>query len=87
MNTVMGTAKPLDKQISQYLSLLNNRQKEAVLTVVKTFAEEGEMVEYSDEFKKELDSRYEEYKNGGKLVSEAEAKRRIKAIINGKVKK
>jgi hypothetical protein len=83
----MGAAKPLDKQISQYLSLLNDRQKEAVLTVVRTFVEEAEMVEYSDEFKKELDSRYEEYKNGGKLVSEAEAKRRIKAIINGRVKK
>jgi len=87
MNTIMGAAKPLDRQISQYVSLLNDRQKQAVLTVVKTFVEETEAVEYSDEFKKELDSRYEEYKSGGKLVSEAEAKRRIKAIINRKTKK
>ncbi|MBD0294947.1 MAG: hypothetical protein ICV84_07070 [Flavisolibacter sp.] len=83
----MSLAKPLDKEINQYLPLLSDRQKKAVLTVVKTFAEEGGMVEYSEEFKKELDSRYEEYKNGGKVISEAEVKRRIKQIINGKIKK
>jgi hypothetical protein len=35
----------------------------------------------SDEFKAELDSRYEEYINGGKLISEEEVNHRIRAII------
>ena len=75
----------IDKQINNYLPRLTIKQKKAVLTIVKTFAEETN--DYSDDFKKELDSRYEEYINGGKLISEAEATKRIKKIINGKSKK
>jgi hypothetical protein len=78
----MNSAKKIDKEISHYLTLLNERQKEAVLTVVKTFAEESVTSVYSDEWKKELDSRYEEYQNGGELINEEEANKRIKAIIN-----
>jgi hypothetical protein len=36
----MGAVKPLDKQINHYLGRLNNNQKEVVLSVVKTFAQE-----------------------------------------------
>ena len=74
----------IEKQINNYLPQLTTKQKKAVLTVVKTFADDENTNEYSDEFKKELDSRYEEYLNGGKLVSEADANKRIKKIINGK---
>lgn len=82
----MGTAtKTLDKQINQYLDVLNIHQKKALLTVAKTFAVDQEN-DYSDEFKKELDSRYEEYKKSGKLISEAEANKRISKIIKGKKK-
>ncbi len=81
----MGVAiKSLDTQINNYLALLNNRQKKALLTVAKTFVEEDQDDEYSDEFKKELDSRYDEYIKGGKLISEAEANKRIRKIIKGK---
>jgi predicted transcriptional regulator len=37
---------------------------------------------YSNEFKRELDSRYEEYINNGKLISEENANERITKIIN-----
>ena len=77
----------IEKQINNYLPQLTVKQKKAVLTVVKTFADDENTNEYSDEFKKELDSRYKEYLNGGKLVSEAEAGQRIKKIINGKSKR
>jgi len=40
--------------------------------------------DYSNVFKKELDSRYEEYKKDGKLVSEADANKRIHKIITVK---
>ncbi|HEY6974737.1 MAG TPA: hypothetical protein VH396_00525 [Chitinophagaceae bacterium] len=75
----------IDKQINNYLPQLTIKQKKAVLTVVKTFAEETN--DYGDEFEKELDSRYAEYINGGKLISEAEANKKIKKIINSKSKK
>jgi hypothetical protein len=77
----MGLAvKTLDKQINNYPGILNTRQKKALLTVAKTFAEEHAANDYSDEFKAELDSRYEEYKNGGKLISEAEANKCIRKL-------
>ena len=81
MNPVTVT---LDKQINNYLGLLNKSQKKALLTVAKTFAEESNLDGYSDTFKAELDSRYEEYKNGGKLINEADANERIKKIIKKK---
>lgn len=85
----MASTSPIEKQINNYLPQLTVRQKKAVLTVAKTFAEtqDFEAGGYSEEFKKELDSRYEEYINGGKLISEAKANRKIKKIINGKSKK
>jgi len=82
MNTAI-----VDKQINEYLSVLNIKQKKAVLTVVKTFAEEQENHPYSDDFKKELDDRYEEYKNGGEFLTEEEMNSRIENIIKGKNKK
>ena len=36
----MSAAKPLEEEINKYLHLLNTRQKQTVLTVVKTFAAE-----------------------------------------------
>ena len=76
----------IDKQINSYLPQLTIKQKKAVLTVVKTFAEKQDEDEYSEEFKNELDSRYEEYINGGKLVSESEVNKKIRKIINGELK-
>ncbi len=77
----------LDKQLNDYISVLNIRQKKAILTIAKTFAAGDSNDEYSDEFKAELDSRYEEYINGGKLISEEEANERIHNIIKGAAKK
>lgn len=77
----------IEKQINNYLPQLTVKQKKAVLSVVKTFAEDEISNDYSEDFKKELDSRYEEYLNGGKLISERQAAQRIKKVINGKSKK
>ena len=84
----MGTAtKTLDKQINNYLVLLNTHQKKALLTVAKTFAEDQGDNDYSDDFKKELDNRYEDYKKGSKLVAEADVNKRIDKIVKSKKKK
>ncbi|GAA0537402.1 hypothetical protein [Chitinophaga japonensis] len=74
-------APSLNQQINDYLEPLNSRQKKAILTIAKTFAEEQEIIEYSEAFKQELDHRYESYKSGEKLISETEADKRIKKIL------
>jgi hypothetical protein len=79
------SVKSLDQQINNYLPQLNTRQKKALLTVARTFAEET--ASFSDEFKAELDHKYEEYKKGGKLISEAQSKKRLEKLLNSKSRK
>lgn len=65
----MRTATKLDKQINDYLLQLNDKQKKAVLTVVKTFAEEQEDEIWGDAaFIAELDRRTIEYESGNAKV-------------------
>lgn len=82
----MGVAS-IEKQINNYLPQLTVNQKKALLTVAKTFVEDEHTNDFSDDLKKELDNRYEEYMNGGMLVSEKEVNQRIKKTINGKTKR
>ena len=61
----MGTPKSLEKEISHYLPRLSSRQKETVLTVVKTFAEETESDKWKDKtFIAEMDRRFAEMESG-----------------------
>ena len=62
----MGAVKAIDKQINSYLGQLNEKQKKAVLTVVKTFADEQSAYDYweDESFVAELDKRTAEYEAG-----------------------
>jgi hypothetical protein len=61
----MNTLKTLDKEISSYLPRLSPRQKQTVLTVVKTFAEEDEEEIWNDaSFIAEMDKRFSEMESG-----------------------
>ena len=61
----MGTAKSIDKQITHFLPRLSSRQKETVLTVVKTFAEEADADKWKDKtFIAEMDRRFAEMESG-----------------------
>lgn len=61
----MGAANKIDKQIHEYLDLLNNKQKKAVLTVVKTFVDEQAYDIWEDAtFMAELDRRTALYESG-----------------------
>jgi hypothetical protein len=60
----MTNAKTLDKQISNYLPRLTSRQKQTVLTVVKTFADEEDEMLYDQSFIDEMDKRFTEMENG-----------------------
>jgi hypothetical protein len=61
----MDAAKKLDKEIANYLTRLNEDQKKAVLTVVKTFAAEGDYDHWQDpSFVEEMETRYNDMKTG-----------------------
>jgi len=76
----MSAATKLDKQINDYLLQLNNKQKKAVLTVVKTFAEEQESEIWGDAaFIAELDRRTVEYESGkAKVLTLNELEARVR---------
>jgi hypothetical protein len=60
----MSVAKSLDKRISGYLLHLNIKQKEAVLLVVKTFAEEETDAWKDKDFIAGIDRRTRVYESG-----------------------
>lgn len=62
----MRTAITIDKQINNYLVQLNAKEKAAVLSVVKTFAESRQEDETWDDkaFIADLDRRTAEYESG-----------------------
>jgi len=82
------SAASIDKQIYDYLTHFNLNQKKALLTIVKKIADNVGENQYSDEFKAELDSRYEEYLNGtAKFYSEDDVKKQMQEIFNNRAKK
>ena len=60
----MTNTKILDKQINNYLPRLTSRQKQTVLTVLKTFADEEDEMLYDQSFIDEMDKRFIEMENG-----------------------
>ena len=87
----MSAVTPLDKQISNYLTQLSSRQKKAVLTVVKTFAEEQdqESSPWNDAgFVAEMDRRMAELESGRvKGYSWDEVRQRARNSIKPKKRK
>ena len=68
------------QKLHSYLEVADDKKVKALYTIVED--EIGKSaVEYTDDFKKELDRRYAYYKSGGKMVSAAEANKQIKEII------
>jgi hypothetical protein len=63
-NSCMGAAKPLVNEITYYLTQLNSEQQKAVLTVVKTFAKEGDNRWSDKDFVTEMDRRFAEIEKG-----------------------
>lgn len=84
----MSAATKLDKQIYDYLIQLNDKQKKAVLTVVKTFAEEQENELSEDSaFIAELDRRAAEYEGGkAKVLTLDELEGRVRKAYKSKGK-
>jgi putative addiction module component (TIGR02574 family) len=87
MSIVMSAATKL-KQINNYLTQLNDKQISAVLTVVKTFAEEQADDMWQDEaFIAELDRRTAEYESGkAKVLTLDQLESRVRKAYKAKVK-
>jgi len=86
----MGAATKLDKQINDYLLQLNARQKKAVLTVVKTFAEEPQESDLWEDkdFLAEMDKRFAEMESGKvKLFTLEEAESRARQLHKSRKRK
>ncbi len=60
----METTKPLEKEINHYLSRLNTREQQVVLSVIKSIAGEDEEWWNDDEYMAELDKRVAEVEGG-----------------------
>ena len=74
----------IDKKLFAAIDKLNDKQKKEVLVFVASFLEEGEQ-EYDkwqdNSFVAEMETRYDSYKNGGKIITADEADKRIKTLL------
>ncbi len=82
----MLQARNLDKELYSAIALLNNTQKQAMLTIANAFMQNEEQSDkYQWEgdraFVAELESRWADYKNGGKVYSAEEIDTEVKALL------
>ncbi len=62
---------------------IETAEEKKIIAIYTLFEDEIEQDEweYADEFKTELDRRYDYYKNGGKMITAAEADKQIKDLL------
>ena len=71
------TTVAIRQQLHNYLEVAGNKKVKAIYTMMEEEIKES-AVEYTDEFKAELDRRYADYKSGrSKMFTTAESKKRI----------
>ena len=79
-NRIMNITE-IKQELHNYLEVADNKKLKAIYTMVENEIRESG-VEYSEEFKAELDKRYADYKSGkAKMVRPAEMKKRIQNIL------
>ena len=66
-------------QLHQYLEVADDRKLEAIYVMLEDAIKELK-VEYTEEYKAELDKRIEYYLNGGQMVTPAEMNNRLLEI-------
>ena len=73
------TTVAIRKKLATFMQVADDKKVKAVYALLENDIEQEEL-EYTDEFKAELDKRYAYYKSGGKMVSAAEANKQIKSL-------
>ena len=73
----------IDKELLAAIDKLNDEQKKEVLLFVGNFLEEGAPSDKWQDinFLDEMDSRYDYYQRGEKMISSVEADKRIKSSL------
>lgn len=74
----MNTAS-IRQQLHGYLEIADDKKLKAIYTMVEDEIKET-IVEYSGEFKADLDKRVEYYLKGGKMVSPNDMNKRLQAL-------
>ena len=86
MQPVMTTAA-IRQKLHSYLEVADDKKVKAIYAIMESEIRQS-AVDYSQEFKVELDKRHADYKSGkAKMITEAESKRRIQKIVNSARKK
>lgn len=67
-------------KLQNYLEVADDKKVKALYIMVENEIEKS-AIQYSDDFKKELDKRYAYYKSGGKMITAAAATKQIQQII------
>ena len=68
------------QKLHHFIDTIEEKKAQAIYTLFEDEIEQDEW-EYTDEFKAELDRRYDYYKNGGNMVSGTEADRQINGVL------
>jgi putative addiction module component (TIGR02574 family) len=75
------TTNAIRQKLHSYLEVADDKKIKAMYVMMEEDIEES-AVEYSDEFKKELDRRHADYKSGkAKMISAEESKKRIQKLL------
>lgn len=75
------TTNSIRQKLHSYLEVADDKKIKAMYIMMEEDIEES-AVEYTNEFKKELDKRYADYKSGkANMVTAAESKRRIQKLL------
>ncbi len=81
------TTSAIRQKLHNYLEVADDKKIKAIYVMMEQAIEES-AVEYSDDFKKELDNRFTSYKNGkAKTLTAAESKKRIQKLLKSGRKK
>ncbi len=71
--------KNIREKLHKFIDTVEDKKAAAIYTIFEEEIKQDEF-EYTDEFKAELDQRYEYYKNGRKMISADETEQQIKEI-------
>lgn len=72
-------ATNIREQLHGYLEIADDKKVKAIYTMVEDEIRET-IIEYTPEYKRELDNRANDYLNGGKMVSPDEMKKRLQSV-------